>query len=77
MPSEDLATPGARLRFLRQAHGLTQKALAAKVFTTQPAISQWENDLWLPSKQTQVLLAEALGTTRVFLFNEQPTAVAS
>ena len=71
-----LASPGARIRFLRQSHGLTQKGLAAKVFTTQPAVSQWEKDLWLPSKQAQVLIAEALNTTRDFLFGEDAEAVA-
>lgn len=65
-----LSTPGSRIRFLREAHGLTQKALAAKAYTTQPAVSQWERDLWLPGKQAQVLLAEALNTTRHFLFGE-------
>jgi transcriptional regulator with XRE-family HTH domain len=58
------------MRFLRESRGLTQKALAAAVFTSQPAISQWEKNKWLPSKQTQVLLAQELGTTRAFLFSE-------
>lgn len=72
MSAAELATPGARLKFLRKARGLTQKALASAVYTTQPAISQWEKDRWLPSKQTQVLLAEELNTTRAFLFGEEP-----
>lgn len=65
-----LESPGQRIRFLRLAHDLSQEALAARVYATQPAVSQWENDLWLPNKQTQVLLSEALGTTRSFLFGE-------
>lgn len=71
LSTSELGTPGARIRFLRLALGLTQKVLAAKVYSTQPAISQWESDLWLPSRQTQVLLAEALNTSRSFLFGEQ------
>lgn len=70
----DLATPGKRMRFLRKARGMSQQTLAAKVYTSQPAISQWEKDLWLPSKQSQVLLAEALNTSRAFLFGESAEA---
>jgi len=63
-------TPGQRIKFMRDAKGMTQKALAAAVYTTQPAISQWEKDKWLPSRASQVLLAEALGCSRLFLFGE-------
>lgn len=48
---------------------MTQKVLAAQVYATQPAVSQWEKDLWLPSRATQRLIAEALNTTRAFLFD--------
>lgn len=68
--ANDLSTPGKRIRFLRKSKEWSQETLAAKVFTVQPAISQWENDLWLPNRQAQVLLADALGTTRLFLFGE-------
>ena len=67
---DDLSTPGKRLRLMRKAKGWSQETLAAKVYATQPAVSQWENDLWLPAMATQVLLAEALGTTRHFLFGD-------
>lgn len=70
MALTELTTPGARIRFLRTALGLKQSQLANKVFATQPSISQWENDLWVPHRATQVLLAEALNTTRLFLFGE-------
>lgn len=59
---------------MRQAKEMSQEALAAAVFASQPAVSQWENDLWLPSRQSQALLAEALGTTRSFLFGEASPA---
>lgn len=68
--SEALETPGKRIRFLREALGLSQEALAAKVFVTQPALSQWENDKWLPGRQSQELLATALNTSKHFLFGD-------
>lgn len=67
----DLDTPGKRLRFLRLAKGWKQGDLARRVHTSQPAVSQWENDLWLPSEHMQKLLAEELGATRLFLFGER------
>lgn len=76
MQSGDLATPGARIRFLRRALGLKQSQLANKVYATQPAVSQWETDTWVPHRATQVLLAEALNTTRTFLFGEDTEQVA-
>lgn len=76
MTPADLATPGARIRFLRRALGLSQKQLAAKVYSTQPSVSQWEHDLWLPTRQTQVLLAEALNCQRLFLFGENGESAA-
>lgn len=72
-----LDTPGRRIRFLRESLGLSQEALAAKVFATQPAVSQWENDRWMPSRQSQALLATALNTTRSFLFGDAVVTVAS
>lgn len=77
MVGEQLSTPGRRLRFLRKARGLTQVTLARKLHTSQPAISQWERDKWLPGLAMQRLLAEELGTTRLFLFDEHTDAVAS
>lgn len=76
MSSADLATPGTRIRFLRIALGLKQSQLANKVFATQPAVSQWENDHWIPHRATQVLIADALNTTRSFLFGEDGERVA-
>jgi transcriptional regulator with XRE-family HTH domain len=68
--AEDLATPGKRIRLMRRSKGWSQQTLASKVYATQPAVSQWENDLWLPAMRTQVLLAEALDCTRHFLFGD-------
>lgn len=71
MASTDLDTPGKRIKFLRKSKGWTQETMARKVYVTQPAVAQWEADLWLPARPTQVLVAEQLGTTRAFLFEEQ------
>lgn len=76
MVAADLATPGQRIKFLRKTLGLTQKGLAAKVHTVQPAISQWEHDKWVPTRPTQFLLADALNTTRTFLFGEDERGAA-
>lgn len=67
----DPNTPGGRIRMMRQAKGLTQEALASQVYVTQAAVAQWETNRWLPSRQSQYLLAEALGTTRHFLFGAE------
>lgn len=69
--ANSLDTPGQRIRFLRKARGWSQETLASKVYTSQAAVSQWESDLILPSRQSQALLAEALETSRVFLFGDR------
>jgi transcriptional regulator with XRE-family HTH domain len=74
---EHLSTPGRRMRLLRRAKGLKQAQLAALVHTSQPAISQWEHDKWLPGIAMQRLLAEALGADRAFLFGEITEKCAS
>lgn len=65
-----LDTAGKRIRFMRKQHDLTQAALAAKCYATQAAVSQWENDVWVPSRRSQYLLAEALRVPVTFLFGE-------
>lgn len=61
-------TPGGRIRAMRLSKEMTQEALGAKVFATQEAVSQWENDVRVPSRATQAALADVLNTTRGFLF---------
>lgn len=65
-----LDTPGKRIRFIRKQHEMTQAVLADKCFATQAAVSQWENDVWVPSRRSQYLLAEALRVPVTFLFGE-------
>lgn len=67
----DWTTVGGRIRFLREAKGWTQEVLAKHVHVSQPAVAQWETNKWLPGRQSQFLLAEALGVTRAFLFGEE------
>lgn len=74
MAPDELSTPGKRIRFLRNSKEMTQETLARKVFVTQGAVAHWEADNTLPARPTQALLAEALGTTRAFLFEEQAVA---
>lgn len=61
---------GARLRTYREGQNLTQGALAAKVHVTQPAISQWERGVTVPSRALQFALADALRVDRSWLFAE-------
>lgn len=67
----ELQTSGSRIRLLREAKGWSQETLASKVYVTQVAVSHWEQDARCPSRRSQLLLAEVLGTTRMFLFGEQ------
>lgn len=67
----DGTTIGGRIRMLRLAAGWSQETLATKVHVSQPAVAQWESNKWVPGRQSQFLLAEALGTTRQFLFADE------
>jgi transcriptional regulator with XRE-family HTH domain len=66
----DPNSPGGRIRMLREAKDMTQEALASKVQRSQSAIAKYENNVLLPSLQTQIRIAEALGTRRSYLFPE-------
>jgi transcriptional regulator with XRE-family HTH domain len=76
MQPDALDSPGKRMRFLRVAKGMTQLSLARKAYTSQPAVSHWEADRYLPGRPTQVIVAEALGTSRLWLFGEDLEQVA-
>jgi transcriptional regulator with XRE-family HTH domain len=70
-----MKTPGGRLKFMRLAAGLTQVSIARAVHVTQPAVSQWEKNLWLPELDVQFALADLLGTTRAFIFGDSTKPV--
>lgn len=74
-----LKTPGQRIKFFRDQKGMSQRALARAVYTTQPTIARWENDQFRPAKQAQALLADVLDVPRLVLFPlevDTPEAVA-
>lgn len=67
----NLRTPGQRIRFLRrEVMKITQEELAKRCHSSQSAVAHWEGDDYLPSRQSQHLLAEALSASRSFLFGE-------
>lgn len=70
MTDEERQSLGQRLALARELLGLTQAALAAKVYVTQPAVSQWEQGRTIPTRGTQHALADALCTSRSRLFRE-------
>ena len=43
---------------LRTKHGLSQDALAEKVFVTRQAVSRWENGETIPNTETLKLLSK-------------------
>lgn len=61
---------GQRIATARELLGLTQWALARRVYVTQPAVSQWERGKKLPSLAMQHAIADTLRTTRTRLFKE-------
>ena len=54
---------GERLREMRKRIGYSQAQTARKLHITQGAISQWENDLTIPSVDQLVAIARLFGTT--------------
>lgn len=54
---------GQNIRHYRKAQGLTQSALAQKLFVSAQNVSKWENGLCAPDVQNLCLLAEALGVS--------------
>lgn len=68
---------GERIRTLREAHGLTQGALAQSTCVTQSAVSQWERGVTMPALPVQFFIADALRTRRSWLFRELDTEDAA
>ena len=65
---------GERVRQLRKAHGLSQRELAEKIGSTQPAIARLEAGGVAPSIDTLERIAGALGATLVVDFAISPSA---
>lgn len=60
------------LRRLREAAGLTQIELSARVGVTQMALSKWETGAAVPSLGNMVRLADALDTSIDELLGRRP-----
>lgn len=58
------------LRILRMEKGLSQQALANKMFVTRPTIARWESGTRLPDAMMIRKLAEILGVGVDFLLSE-------
>lgn len=56
-----------KLRELRKAKGLTQKALAAKINVSSSALSQYERGQSYPRRENLGLLADYFGVTVAYL----------
>ena len=59
---------GERVRLLREEHGLSQRELAERIGSTQPAIARLEAGGVSPSLGTLERIAEALGSALVIEF---------
>lgn len=59
---------GERVRLLREEHGLSQRELAQRIGSTQPAIARLEAGGVTPSLGTLEKIAEALDTALVIDF---------
>lgn len=78
----DFSTPGRRIRTLRESQRMTQLTLGMRIArpgepaVSQPIVSQWEHDLWRPNQHMQHAIADALGVSRSWLFEEPSERVA-
>ncbi len=54
---------GAFVAALRKENGMTQKALAEKLFVSDKAVSKWETGVSIPDTAMLLPLSEALGVT--------------
>ncbi len=69
---------GDTIAALRKQQGLSQQALADRIFVVRQTISKWEKNLSVPDADALTRLADALGTTVEALLggaipNEEPT----
>ena len=62
-------TLGDKIKFIRKEKGLTQKALAKKLETTQQNLAQYENGKRQPKIETIEKIAYALGVPRTDLLD--------
>ncbi len=60
---------GETIRSLREKKGMTQEALAERIFVSGKAVSKWETGRGLPDIALLEPLAEALGVSVIELMN--------
>lgn len=60
-----------RIKELRQERGMDQVELAAQVGVSQPTVSGWEQEVYLPPTRKLPYLARVLGCTIDELFEEE------
>lgn len=60
-----------KIKELRQEKGLSQQAVANRIYVSRSAIAKWENGLGLPSKESLRLLSEFYNIEENELLNEQ------
>lgn len=77
MGTEELSTPGQRVRWLRLSQDRTQQWLANEATVSQNAISQIERDLFTPRFVIRKLIAEKLGVHPDFIWRPADLAVRS
>lgn len=58
---------GERLKALRAEMGLSQKALASKLFISQQAVAGWELEKGSPNPETLVKIADILNVSTDYL----------
>lgn len=63
----DKEIPGARIKALRIAAGMSQADLAARAGITQSAVSQYESNQYRLYPDIAIRMAAALGTTPAYL----------
>ena len=64
-------TLGEKLQRLRQARGMSQEELAARMGVSRQAVSRWELNIALPDTENVVRLSELFGVTTDYLLKER------
>lgn len=64
---DNLGTIGSRIRNLRKEKHITQETLEEKTTIARSTISAFENDKRIPYEEQIAALAEALGTSEMYL----------
>lgn len=66
------------IKKIRKEKGITQEALAEKLFVTRQAVSNWENDKTKPDIESLEMLAEALGVDiEELIYGEKKAVIIS